>query len=820
MKTRGFDRFMRHGMKIVFLSIWALALSRLLTPAVAQTGETDRVAGLLASDLIRSAFMVLQDETLTVEMIEASVVLVEEALAIQPNNADGWRMMLRVASSADRDDLRLQAMRILSRLDPEDEVVRLMRLTEAIERFQTVELRIDAYRGMLSSRNRRHLGDATVSRLALDLALLSERMGDLEAFGKWIGEATILDPSNHRAAALATGFFSSQSKDPYARAELLCNQLLSDPTDLVVQVQLVELLFSRGAYEAAERIGNLLQQGADIEGLWLDNDMVADLASIQWARGQTEAALEMVSERQAELDQVYQQQLKEDQTDLLANQRASLEPPKEPLLATISAAIRSRSGSHQARMSFTGVQEAYRFAIAEAQSSQIDNAELAQLHLMLAWISLWLSEDVQQAAQSIRNADELLSLTDEARRRFEGWIALRSGDFEGAVGMLQPIAEQDPAARLGLALALVKQNQIRKSALNFLIVAREQPGTLMGVWAVDYLAEILGRRLALSDIAGRLNELIDTLPESLDRFVNDPTLALSLRIRPEKRIYDAFEPVIVEVEILNNSNFSFAVDTEGPVQPHVVLFPSVKLVSERQSSPLDPIVLDIDRVLRLNPRQRLILRVDLRQHNVGAVLNSHPLSGANVTVSGMINFHVRSDGALEPGLLGTSAVTPIFRINGVRTTDSWIERTTNLVNRDMASVDRVSLALLGHLAALPLSVDASPVRAQLIEAAKASVISSFSNLDPISQAWLLAVLPAGRVEEPILNMARKSSHRLVKLMYLLFQRTDLNDPMLDAALRGDDQAIRTIANMILSTAEDDVMAGAVPGVVPDDREDR
>ena len=152
----------------------------------------------------------------------------------------------------------------------------------------------------------------------------------------------------------------------------------------------------------------------------------------------------------------------------------------------------------------------------------------------------------------------------------------------------------------------------------------------------------------------------------------------------------------------------------------------------------------------------------------------------------------------------------------MRTTDSWIEKTTSLVNRDMASVDRVSLALLGHLVSLPLSVDASPARAQLIEAAKASVISSYSNLDPISQAWLLAVLPAGRVAEPILNMARKSSHRLVKLMYLLFQRTDLNDPMLDAALRGDDQAIRTIANMILATTEDDGAAGAVP----DEGEDR
>ena len=802
MKIPGFDRFIRHGMKMVFLSILALAFGNLLTPAVAQTPVADRVSGLLASDLIRSAFLALRDEPLTIEMIEASVVLVEEALALQPDNADGWRMMLRVASSADRDDLRLQAMLVLSRLDPEDEVVRLLRLTEAIEHYQTAELRIKAYRGMLASGNRQYLGDATVSRLALDLALLFERTGDLEAFGKWIGEATILDPSNHRAAALATGFFSARLNEPYARAELLCNQLFSDPTNLAVQVQLVELLYSHGAYEAAERIGNLLQQGANIEGLWLDNGMVADLASIQWARGRTEVALEMIASRQAELDRVHQQQLMIEQPELQVNQQASLEPPIEPLLATLSAAIRSRSGSQHAETSFAAVQEAYRSMIREVQSDPGKDEEVAQLHLVLAWISLWLGNDTLQATLSIRKANELLALTPEAKQRFEGWIALRNGDRRQAIEIFKTIVEQDPAARLGLALTHLKQNQIRESALNFLLVAREQPGSLMGVWAVDYLAEILGKRMPLTDLAGRLNDLIDTVPDSLDRFVDDPTLALSLRIRPEKRTYDAFEPVMVEVEIINNSEFTFAVDPDGPVQPHVVLFPSVNLASESHSAPLDPIVIDIDRVLRLNPRQKHILRIDLRQHNVGTILNSHPLSGVNISVSGMINFHIRPDGALEPGLLGTAAATPIFRINGVRTTDLWIEQTTEKLTRNLLPVDRVALALLGHLVARPVQDNASTERQQLIEVARATLISSFSNLDPISQAWLLAVLPAGRVEEPILNMARKSSHRLVKLMYLLFQRTGMNDPMLDAALRGDDQAIRTIANMILATVED------------------
>ena len=50
--------------------------------------------------------------------------------------------------------------------------------------------------------------------------------------------------------------------------------------------------------------------------------------------------------------------------------------------------------------------------------------------------------------------------------------------------------------------------------------------------------------------------------------------------------------------------------------------------------------------------------------------------------------------------------------------------------------------------------------------------------------------------EPIYALAQKSEDRLVRMVYLLYCMTDLDDPMIDAAKRGDDADIRLVAETI------------------------
>ena len=91
----------------------------------------------------------------------------------------------------------------------------------------------------------------------------------------------------------------------------------------------------------------------------------------------------------------------------------------------------------------------------------------------------------------------------------------------------------------------------------------------MGVSAADVLAELLGRRVELSRDAIRLEELAASIPSVIDRFPDEPSLAVSLRVRPAKTTFDPYEPIIINLEIRNNAPFPLAIDERGPIQPQV-----------------------------------------------------------------------------------------------------------------------------------------------------------------------------------------------------------------------------------------------------------
>ena len=105
---------------------------------------------------------------------------------------------------------------------------------------------------------------------------------------------------------------------------------------------------------------------------------------------------------------------------------------------------------------------------------------------------------------------------------------------QGAIQILQPLAESDVVARVGLALAHRAQGQKREAARELLAVNRAQPGSLIGIWSSWQLADMLGTRRPLSDEASRLEQLIASLPSSLERYPDDPSLAVDMRIIPSK----------------------------------------------------------------------------------------------------------------------------------------------------------------------------------------------------------------------------------------------------------------------------------------------
>jgi hypothetical protein len=83
-----------------------------------------------------------------------------------------------------------------------------------------------------------------------------------------------------------------------------------------------------------------------------------------------------------------------------------------------------------------------------------------------------------------------------------------------------------------------------------------------------------------------------------------------------------------------------------------------------------------------------------------------------------------------------------------------------------------------------------------LDAARTALPAAFARLDAPRQAWILSVMAKPAPVDAITDMARKSESRLVRLACMLYHIDGKDDPMLDAARRGDDPTLHVLADRI------------------------
>jgi tetratricopeptide (TPR) repeat protein len=768
-------------------------------PAKLPAAAEQSVARLLADQWIRTGRAVLESEPITVQKIRLVTLLAEMSTETAPDYETAWRFLLSIADVSERVELQRQAVQRLAEINPTDDVIRLRRLNHVIDDLDTAEERVALYERLLDPSRRDEIGPAVASRLALDLALLKQSQGDLGAFSTWLAEATAIDASNRKAAALAAGFFRANVKDPTAEAELLISLVMADPTDAMSMLTLGQLLLERGAYAGAQRLYRQAVKVAQYTGSPpITDELVADAAIALWGQGDTSSAMRMIVEHQRIKDHLLRIGLKRDRPEMTPLDLAKENAVLAPTLSTVRAMIQKELGGELAGRALQAAVLSYDEAIATAASAEpADPAARGGLLLEQASVMYWLGADIEEAGSRVTQAAALQPLTPQAEARFDGWHALRSGDTATARAKLAPLAENDPLAAIGFALALIEEGERRESARQLLSVVRKQPGTLLGVWAYTTLAgpDMLKQRFAVSETAAQLDGLTAKIPAAFDRYVENPTLALSLRIRPEQVQYGPLDPVIVTIEITNHTSVPMSIDRNGPIHPHVAIIVSPQVARVKLPTELRPLIIDIDRKLRLAPRERLEIKVDLRQSQLATVLDTHALRGATVSVRGLLNFMVTPQGALRAGILGSEVTTERIRIDGVRMSRAWIEDALAAVTQPDSLNDLIQLAMLAPVAAAGPAQGAPAEDVQLLADVSSAMVEAFAKLSPTAQAWLLGVLPRTSSMEPVRALARRSTDPWVQLSYIIHQSTGLTDPVFDVARRGEHAKLRELAEL-------------------------
>jgi tetratricopeptide (TPR) repeat protein len=784
------------------------------SPAISETSRDMVTRSRLAIELCRYASDMLAVPPISLEAINSSKIFLDEAVRLDPSSDEIAYRALEVAILSEDQDAILAAVDHALKQDPGDETVQLRRLVMAIDRFQLAEERVRAYEILLEPANQASMGPALSARLAFQLALLYRRIGDQDQFGRWVGESMAIDPSYSEAMAIGAGYFQARIDDPVSTVELLVSLLMADLIDTSTPTVLANTLMEHGAYAAAERMYQLSISTLMASSELPSNNLLADYVLTEWANGQGSRALSSIHERQMEMDQQYRMLTRERQPDLSPLDLAKLEAPISPTLATIRAVIASDTDPDQASDAMLAAKESYLNAIGILDSttdptgSTDSSREQAAAMLELAWLQLWLGDDVADAERRVSDAAAKSEMDDDARARFDGWILFRQGYLEDATTTLTPLVDSDPAARLGLAMVQQEQGMLQDAAKNFLELARQSSGTLIGIWSQHRLEELLGSPVPLSEEAAAMTSLVDSIPRVVDRYGQDPRLAISFRVEPDRLDVAPYEPVSVALEFTNKTAMPMAISPEGPLRELLLLRPDIRVTGLKPIQ-YGPFIYNIGRRLRLDPHESIVMHVDLRVSWVGRVLNLFPLEGANVLLTSVTNFIVSNNNSVqrttfEPGMLGTEVTAAPIRVDGVRVTDDWAAGV--IVAMKSATIDAQTLTKMALLTAAIArdtlneneAVLSSDVRARAGEA----ILDAFPRCDPIQQAWLLSVVRMSDSITDLQSIALRDQDRLTTMILLirLLEQTDnttiLDDPLLASSLRSDDPSVRGLAEWI------------------------
>lgn len=709
----------------------------------------DRLGRSMAS----RARIVLQREIVFLGILKNSKALLQRAIELSPDNPSIWRLALDLASiledgDPDAERWLSQGLSRLSQLEPDDEVVRLRRILDAISRKRTAEERVAASEAMLTPEAVKTIGPGVAARVAFDLAMLQRRMGDAAGFERNLVRTLDLDPYFSQAAEVAAGYFRMTAPTLLDEVRALRLAMLANPTRTNAATGLAEVCMAHGAYAAAADVLGVQVRLQDTSNIDENYDaLLADYLMALWASGRAELAIMTARERQRELDIIYIAEIERQGMQMTQEERANLHLPLPTPLATAVAAISESIGSQSAKIAVGNAQVSFEAVIDQITRRKGDRALLASTALECAWVQLWLGGSVDKAQSMISKSADQGPLSDSARARFDGWIAFRKQELATAKSLLEPIAATDLYARLGLAMVREAEGDKKECARLLLDVARSAPATAVGIWARERLFGILGKRAGLFPESDGV-EAAAAMPSEFVRVVQLGGDAMQLRIVPSQESASAWDQVRFDLELINRSDWPLAVSPDGPLKDSATVSASINIPGEMPRPP-QIIILPIDRAFVIYPGETLRVPIDLSVTDASAALRDDALSGALVSLHSIVNWKTSATG-FEPSPLGVEVESPVVHIEGEKVTKDWVEQSLAQL-RDPAQVPNPELVALlaGALVRKATTPEMVPAdAAESLAQAGPVLADAAKRMWPEARAWLIFATPKGkRIEQ-------------------------------------------------------------------------
>ena len=754
----------------------------------------EMVRDRLARSLAARARVVLQREVIFLGVLRNSQALMKSALELAPNNPFIWRLAIDLAAvledgDASADTWLSDGLAKLSKLEPDDEVLRLRRVMDAIDERQTAEARVEASKAMLTPAAIAQLGRRVAARVAFDLAALSRRTGDGQAFEKYLLFALELDPYFPEATETAAGYFRMNAPTVVDEVHAMRDATLANPSRSTVALGLAELCLQQGAYRAAASILEIAYRMQQTRGPDEDVDaLLSDFIIALWGTGRIDNAFSHAKQRTEQLDNALLQEIEKQGMATSAAERATVHLPPTPTLAATIAALSTAVDLKPSPIVVANAAFAFDTMIAQVKKRNAAPQLAASLALDSAFVQLWLGWSVaksmdamaKQAAEkppeksvekplekpadesasklaatkqtdnSVEKAQSLIAaavayepLTDETRARFDGWIALRTRDAAKAKAILAPIAANDLASKLGLALACDDLGETKEAARLLLEIARATPSTAVGLWSRSRLYQLIGATPVILPQAEEI-ETAAELPRGFLKLMNDGSASMLLRVTPREIEARPWDPLIFDIELTNRSAWPLSIGPDGPIKDSTTITASLNVPGEMPRPP-QIVLVSIDQKFVIDPGETLKIPVDISVTDASAALREDALSGAFISLHSIINWRTTSVG-FEPSPYGIEVESPVVHVSGERLTREWVERALTQL-RDLNQVPNPeNIALIASAivrkAAFPALVPADA--GALLDEAGPLLADAAKRLWPEARAWLIFACPKGK----------------------------------------------------------------------------
>ncbi len=781
-------------------------------------GGSQIIRDRLATVFARYANDLLSSQLLNVAGMQVSMDLLIESARLNPAEPATWRKIILLALSTDQEELLEEATHNLLVHAPNDLKAQLSRLDAAIDQFNTADEMIAALEQLLSPQAIGSIGPELAARMSFRLADLHRRRGDIQEFSRWLGESIALDPTYSDAVGLATGFLKDRMPNRVAYTELLLELLTADLTDDQIMETLNMYLLDSGSYKAADRMVRMRLDQLDAAGAAAGSGIYAKMALAQWGNRKPDDAIQTITRRKQMLNNVYESLWKLENPSRAPMEPATAEAPLPPTLAAIQAILLRDAEDFIRQDAIEDLILSVNFEIGLSDMASESNSARVDRVLHNYWFMLWLDVDDALINTTFKDMESLkASLSDSALQRIEAWNLLRAGDPAAAAEMFKEDQSDHVMTQIGLAKCYLQMGHDRDAAEILLGIWNNSKNQISGLWARDELERLLGVELPMSEEAVLMEQAVDRLPDLFDRVPKDPRLALTMRLRPVSESYQAYEPILIEITITNNTPLPLAIDQDGPIQ-NLILLEGMVDVPYGGDTTGPGTIIELEEKLRLMPFQSLTNVVDLRRYWIGSYIDRYPLYGATINLTAMLNWRIETGPTTRkpahlPGLMGIETELKDIRVDGQRVNEVWARRVIeNLKGEDISPSELTDAVLLTFvIASNEGSLIAEPLPEEVIVSAIDTIIATYPRLDTVSQAWLLSMMKRSPRLEPLWEMGFNSVETMTKIIQLMrimdsAREADNLESILDnadviSALNSPDHIVNGLAVWMEQTAQ-------------------